>query len=174
MVRDVFIEEIIKKKMEPLDWLLILVVFTVCLGLTGVFLFFTLIFPFCLVLAGLTVYFGYFFITRRSVEFEYSLTNDTFDVDKIIAKRTRKRLISTSVRNFDDFGPYHPEEHAQKQYEKKYFSCSSQKADDLWYFVAKGSNEGNTLVVFNGSERLLQAIKEQLPRQMYQEFFGRN
>ena len=116
--------------------------------------------------------FWLFFISRRSVEFEYSLTNDVFDIDKIIAKRTRKRLISTSCKNFDDFGRYHPEEHTQKRYEKKYFACDSLKAKNLWYFVAKGSNEGNSLVVFNGSERLLEGIKEQIPRHMYQEFLA--
>ena len=92
---------------------------------------------------------------------------------KIIAKRTRKLLISTSCKNFDDFGQYYPEEHTQKQYEKIYFACNSRKSENLWYFVAKGSNEGNSLVVFNGSERLLAGIKEQIPRHMYQELFGR-
>lgn len=137
------------------------------------FSFLGMFFPFFWVLAGLSIYFGYFFISRRSIEFEYSLTNDTFDVVKIIAKRTRKRLISTSYKNFDDFGQYHPEEHTQKQYEKIYFACNSRKSENLWYFVAKGSNEGNSLVVFNGSERLLAGIKEQIPRHMYQELFGR-
>ena len=101
------------------------------------------------------------------------MTNDVIDVDKIIAKRTRKRLISASCKNFDDFGPYHPEEHTQKQYEKTYFACDNPKSDHLWYFVAKGSNEGNSLVVFNGSQRLLEGMKEQIPRHMYQEIFGR-
>ena len=115
MFRDVFIEEIVKKKKEPLDWLKSIAILVLCLALAVGFLFLGMFFPFCWVLAGLSIYFGYFFISRRSIEFEYSLTNDTFDVDKIIAKRTRKRLISTSCKNFDDFGQYHPEEHTQKQ-----------------------------------------------------------
>ena len=110
MVRDVFIEEIVKKKKEPLDWLKIIAILVLCLALAVAFLFLGMFFPFCWVLAGLSIYFGYFFISRRSIEFEYSLTNDTFDVDKIIAKRTRKRLISTSCKNFDDFGQYYPED----------------------------------------------------------------
>ncbi|MDD3192276.1 MAG: hypothetical protein PHE47_00220 [Oscillospiraceae bacterium] len=173
MVRDVFIEEIVKKKKSSMDWVKITAIVLLCLGLAAGFLFLGMFFPFCWVLAGLSVYFGYFFITRRSIEFEYSLTNDTFDIDTIIAKRTRKRLISDSCKNFDDFGAYLPEEHTQKQYEKKIFACDSPKSENLWYFVAKGSSEGNTLVVFNGSERLIEAIKERIPRHMYQELFGR-
>ena len=173
MIRDIFVEEIVKKKKGPLDWLQIIAIALLCLGRAAGLLFLGMFFPFCWVLAGISVYFGYFFISRRSVEFEYSLTNDLMDVDKIIAKRTRKRLISASCKNFDDFGPYHPEEHTQKQYEKTYFACDSLKSDHLWYFVAKGSNEGNSLVVFNGSQRLLDGIKEQIPRHMYQELFGR-
>ena len=84
MVRDVFIEEIVKKKKEPLDWLKIVAILLLCLGLAAGFLFLGMFFPFCWVLAGLSVYFGYFFISRRSVEFEYSLTNDVFDIDKIL------------------------------------------------------------------------------------------
>ena len=172
MVRDIFIEEIVKKKKQPLDWLKIAAILLLCLGLAAGFLFLGMFFPFCWVLSGLSLYFAYFFISRRSIEFEYSLTNDTFDVDQIIAKRTRKRLISASCKNFDDFGRYCPEEHTQKSYEKKYFACDSPKSENLWYFVVKGSSEGNSLVVFNGSDRLLEGIKEQIPRHMHQEFFG--
>ena len=51
----------------------------------------------------------------------YSFKTSVLEDMLIIAKRTRKRLISTSCKNFDDFGQYHPEEHTQKQYEKIYF-----------------------------------------------------
>lgn len=74
MVRDVFIEEIVKKKKEPLDWLKIIAILVLCLALAVGFLFLGMFFPFCWVLAGLSIYFGYFFISRRSIEFEYSLT----------------------------------------------------------------------------------------------------
>ena len=158
MVRDIFCEEIVKKKKQPLDWLKIAAILLLCLGLAAGFLFLGMFFPFCWVLSGLSLYFAYFFISRRSIEFEYSLTNDTFDVDQIIAKRTRKRLLSPSCKNFDDFGRYCPEEHTQKRYEKKYFACDSPKSENLWYFVVKGSSEGNSLVVFNGSDRLLEEI----------------
>ena len=158
--------------MQTLDWLKIAAILLLCLGLAAGFLFLGMFFPFCWVLSGLSLYFAYFFISRRSIEFVYSLTNDTFDVDQIIAKRTRKRLISASCKNFDDFGRYCPEEHTQKRYEKKYFACDSPKSENLWYFVVKGSSEGNSLVVFNGSDRLLEGIKEQIPRNMHQEFFG--
>ena len=81
-------------------------------------------------------------------------------------------MAKLSFKNFDDFGRYCPEEHTQKRYEKKYFACDSPKSENLWYFVVKGSSEGNSLVVFNGSDRLLEGIKEQIPRHMHQEFFG--
>ena len=86
MTRDIFVEEIVKKKKGPLDWLQIVAIALLCLGLAAGFLFLGMFFPFCWVLAGLSVYFGYFFISRRSVEFEYSLTNDVIDVDKKIGR----------------------------------------------------------------------------------------
>ena len=39
MVRDVFIEEIVKKKKEPLDWLKIIAILVLCLALAVGFLF---------------------------------------------------------------------------------------------------------------------------------------
>ena len=65
MVRDVFIEEIVKKKKEPLDWLKIVAILLLCLGLAAGFLFLGMFFPFCWVLAGLSVYFGYFFYKQK-------------------------------------------------------------------------------------------------------------
>ena len=46
MVRDVFIEEIVKKKKEPLDWLKIIAILVLCLALAVGFLFLGMFFPF--------------------------------------------------------------------------------------------------------------------------------
>lgn len=173
MVRDSFVEIMVKKKKDTVDRLVILVIAIISLALAAAFFYIGLLLPFCFVLGGLSLFFGYFFISRRTVEFEYSLTNDLIDVDKIIAKRNRKRLVSANCKNLESFGRFDPDEHALKTYEKKVFACTSPKASDLWYFVVKGSNEGNTLLVFNGNERLLEGFKAQLPRHMSAEVFGR-
>lgn len=41
-----------------------------------------------------SLYGGYILITNMSVEYEYIVTNGEMDIDKIIAKRRRKRLIT--------------------------------------------------------------------------------
>lgn len=174
MVRDVFIEEIVKKKKEGKDWAFAIVVGSVCMILALAFLLFGLFFSFFWVLAGLSVYFGYFFISRRwAVEYEYSLTNDLFDIDMIYAKRSRKRIFSTNCKEIDSIGPYNPEEHIHKKYANTYFCCTSKKAEDLWYIVAKGSSESNSLYVFNASERMLEGLRSQIPYQMALEVFGK-
>ena len=174
MVRDVFIEEIVKKKKEGRDWVFAILVGTFCAVIAVASIFLGLFFPFFLVLAALSVYFGYFFISRRwQVEYEYSLTNDLLDIDMIYAKRSRKRLLSTSCKNIDSLGPYNPEEHIHKKYAKTYYCCTGLKADNLWYIVSRGSSEGNSLYVFNASERMLEGLRSQIPYQMSIEVFGR-
>ena len=46
MIRDIFVEEIVKKKKEPLDWLKILAILVLCLGLAAGFLFLGMFFLF--------------------------------------------------------------------------------------------------------------------------------
>ena len=65
MIRDISVEEIVKKKKGPLDWLQIIAIALLCLGLAAGLLFLGMFFPFCWVLAGISVYFGYFFISRQ-------------------------------------------------------------------------------------------------------------
>ena len=62
MIRDIFVEEIVKKKKEPLDWLKILAILVLCLGLAAGFLFLGLFFHFCLFLSGLSIFFVFFYI----------------------------------------------------------------------------------------------------------------
>ena len=66
MVRDVFIEEIVKKKKEGRDWVFAILVGTLCAVVAVASIFLGLFFPFFLVLAALSVYFGYFFIQSNT------------------------------------------------------------------------------------------------------------
>jgi len=43
----------------------------------------------------------YFLITRRNLEYEYTYTNGDLDIDVIYNKSSRKRLFSSSVKDFE-------------------------------------------------------------------------
>ena len=50
------------------------------------------------------VYGGYHLISNFYVEYEYQLTNGELDIDKIIGKRKRERLLSTKISDFEAYG----------------------------------------------------------------------
>jgi hypothetical protein len=101
---DIFHEQIVKKQNSGLRLLAMIgVIVGFSLALIATFLFLSFLFPMTmLILAGLA-YLGWYIITGFNIEYEYILTNDELDIDKIIAKRKRKRLISIKMSNVSDF-----------------------------------------------------------------------
>ena len=54
------------------------------------------------ILVILAVGVGYYFLNKQfEIEYEYILTNDELDVDKIIARERRKHLLSVDIRTFE-------------------------------------------------------------------------
>ena len=102
---DVFVEQLVKKPANGKTLALkILIIFGViivsafCLYLTllGIILALLLIFA--------AIYGGYYLITGLNAEYEYIITNGEIDIDKIIAQRKRKRLITAKHSKFEAFG----------------------------------------------------------------------
>jgi hypothetical protein len=169
---DVFIEQIIKKKMGAKDYLIYaaiilggcLLVFASMLVIPG--------FSF-LILVG--VCFGaYYLITSRNLEFEYSVTNGDITVDKIINRRKRKRMITTDAHDIEEMGKYKAEEHTAKNYSERLFTSEQDDGSGAWYFVTRHPQKGSVLVVFSPNETTLTAIKPFLSRQVATHVFGRN
>ena len=51
-------------------------------------------------------YAGLYLGTNYDVEYEYLVVNGEFDIDKILAKKRRKKLITVKVGEFEAFGKY--------------------------------------------------------------------
>ena len=115
---------------------------------------------------------AYHLITSMNVEFEYSLTNGELDVDKIVAERKRRRLVTVRCRDVMDFGRYNEDDHKSKTYQNKIFACDNPKNDDVWFFTFPDKLKGETLLVFNASERMLSGMKPFLPRILFRKAFG--
>jgi len=124
------------------------------------------------VAAAMGVAYGaYFLLTSMNVEYEYAITNGEMDVDKITAQRKRKRLCTIKWREVEAFGKYVPAEHSGKQYENKFMACDSPDNPELWYCTARVPSKGQVFLVFNASERMLEAIKKYLPKPLLHDVF---
>ena len=49
----------------------------------------------------LAIYFGWYLITSLNVEYEYAFLSSTLRVDKVIAKRGRKKVVKLDVKRLD-------------------------------------------------------------------------
>lgn len=167
MMGDVYIESLVKKRMELVDWLkaagILLALATVSAALLFVGLY---ILPEFFAFALLLIFGGCWgavkLLQNQLLEFETIVTNGDMDVDKVIARSRRKRIFSMDCKNAEEFARYNAGTNLSK-YQKVIWACDSKSAPDLWYMGAK-KDKGLTAVVFNAPDRVLGAIRPYLPR----------
>ncbi|MFU0833705.1 MAG: BPH-5 domain-containing protein [Oscillospiraceae bacterium] len=169
---DIFVEQLIKKKFSPKDYLFICAVILASVVL--VFLAVVLIPQFAIFILACIIYADYNLITSRSLEFEYSVTNGDITIDKIIYRRKRKHVISVDAHTVEEMGKYDANKHSGKTYAARIFASETDSGENAWFFTAHHPQKGNVLVVFNPNEKTLDAIRPFLPRQVARDAFGRN
>ena len=120
-----------------------------------------------ILMAGLVFYGGYYLLTGVDVEYEYIITNGDLDIDKVIGKRKRKRLITAPIGTFTAFGK---------------LSEAGEEPDNTTTVLASGGNGeefycdfvhksvGNVRIIFTPSEKIIEGIGIFLPRQLKLEF----
>ena len=159
---DTFAEQLVVKPMTPQDQLkktgLILVTVVLCLGLTYLSLTFM---PLILLVVCAVAYGAYFLITGMNVEYEYSVTNGELDVDKIIAKRKRKHMLTVKISDFETFGL-----ESEAKFDNTVTTFLVGDGDEEHYYAADFQHEslGWVRLVFSPNERVLEAIRSSLKR----------
>ena len=168
---DIYTEYMVVKKPTALDTvkklgiatasIFICAVLFVISGYVGVFK------PFA-ILGGLAaLYGGWYFMNNQNLEFEVIVTNGGMDVDKIIARRDRKRLVSVNCANFEEFGKYNPEASKAQSCTTVVKACDSEKSDNVYYGIFRHPSKGKTMIIFNANEKVLAAMKPYVPRNVW-------
>lgn len=172
---DTFMEYLIKKKSTPKDILFkVLIVLAAVLLSLVLFIISPILGAFSmigyLIVVGV-VYGAFRLVTSLNVEYEYVLTNGDLDVDKIVNRNARKRLVSVKCSSFETFGKYKAAEHQNKNYKTRLMVCSSPEDENVWYAGFRHSKYGHTLLVFNASQKMLEALRTFIPKQLAFEVF---
>ena len=166
---DVFVEYIVKRKNTGKDLALQILILVAAIVLFFVLMAVGMAYPVVMsittVLAFGSLYGGYILFTSQNVEYEYIVTNGEMDVDKIIARRKRKRLVTANARTFESFGVYKPAEHASAQYANRIYACGNMNDPGNFYAVMNHAKLGRTLLVFSPNDRVLNALKAFIPKQ---------
>ena len=161
---ETYIEEMIARKSSIVPTVLKVILGAVCagsviLGMMGAGLFYSVA-----LLAGLGIYFV-FYLT--GVEYEYLYVDKSLSVDKIVAKRTRKKVASYDLERMECFAPFGHE--ILKEYEnrsldtKDYSSGYSQNVDKRYVLIYDGQKK----IILEPSERMLEAIYMVSPRKVF-------
>lgn len=118
-----------------------------------------------ILLGAFSVYGGFYISLKTDVEYEYIFTNGELDVDKIIAQRTRKRLITMRFGTATDFGCADDGYSAPEN--RTLILASANDAEMKDYYVEfSHKNYGEAALIFSPDEEMLELIKPALPREL--------
>ena len=165
---DIFFEQLVKMKrtgkelsVVALYWLaavvLIFLLYMVMMLSGGTFM------SICLAAMVGVIYGAYKLSGRTSFEYEYIFTNGDLDIDKIIAKSSRKRLITVTCAATEKYGKYNPSAKLPGSVTKTYIACPVDHPD-AHYMIVHHKTQGNVMIVFAPDERMREAIEKVVPR----------
>jgi hypothetical protein len=162
---ELFMEKIVKRKKTGLDIAIITGEITACVVLAlAAFAFIPSIGMFLSVALG---YGTWYLVTMRSMEFEYALTNGELDIDRIIARRRRKRIFSANGKEFEMVAPvksvYYSNEF--KTMKKVIDATAGKEAEGVWFIVTHiGGDRG--VVLFQPTSNMIEALWHMNPRKV--------
>ena len=164
---DIFNEQIVVRKEGAKEITLLLLTYIASFILAVVFIFMGTIFIplsfilFCMAFGAIAL--GWFLGTKQYVEFEYSVTNGELDIDKIVAKRKRTRIITVKSQTFETGGVFVAEKHAHANYRTRIYAGEDLSQNNM--FVTFNHHKlGSTLLVFSPNEKIVESLRPFMSR----------
>ena len=119
-------------------------------------------FPFVVVGAG---YGAWFLVRRFNIEYEYSITNDSMDIDKIIAQSSRKNLLTMDLHFIEEAGPADGAAFArvkEMDFDSIADYTSHVQAPGRWYIIYSQDGKRN-LIFLEPSEKMIRSFRTYAP-----------
>lgn len=150
---DRFSEQLLKKQATGRDMfirgLYIAAALAIVAGAVFLFLFVGIV---AVALVGGVIWGLVWLLQGTSVEYEYIVTNDDLDIDKIIGQRKRKRLITISLRTVTEIGELKSGESVNSDIT---VMAHDETGTDMWYLYADNEKYGKVAVIFNPDSHTL-------------------
>ncbi len=161
---DIFSEYIVAKKKQGSDYAIIFAIIATAVVVTlaswfavpyigGVFILFV----------ALAWWGAYKLIKRQNVEYEYILTNNELDIDKIMGKGARKRLCTINFKRIERCASISDDafENSDGRTTDNY---AGDMSNDRVYFVDYTKEAEQMRVIFEPNKKILQGLKKANPR----------
>ena len=171
-VLEEFVECLVKKRKTVKDYVLTCLTCVAALVLS--FFVFALLISFSAVAylslfgVAVVVYFAWIIIKSFNIEYEYTITNSDMDVDKIIAKRRRKRILSLNLRSIEIMAPLNEKNAREYRIEDVPNKIDASSGSDALRYFIRFSNEtmGLTVLRFSPDAKMVAFCKRISPRKV--------
>ena len=105
------------------------------------------------------IYGAWYFITSLKVDYEYAFLSPTLRVDKIIAKRRRKKILKISVTQIEDLIPYSDKAMSRTKFRRIYRASGKEFSDENYIAVFREGAKRRCALIFTPNEKLLNGMK---------------
>ncbi len=161
---DTYIEHMVRRRKSVADVIMAVLIVLIGLGLIYFATFLYVMPVIMLLLVAGIIYGTYKFVTRINTEYEYIVTNYELDVERIINRRTRKRIETVNLRLLEDFdlcgSPKEARYINDKEY-KKIIACESVK--EGYAFLVYTKNDKKTALFFTPNQKIIDHIRKVNP-----------
>ncbi|MBQ0083917.1 MAG: hypothetical protein KBS52_04050 [Clostridiales bacterium] len=164
---DIFCEPLVSIKKSPVNYLLIALIVLASAALCVVMFIYSRQYFMLIFLIVALIYGTIALVKQFFTEYEYSITNGTVDIDKIIAKSRRKRIISFEVSEI--IRTARVSDAGIKNAADKVFVCGN-KGENACYILAK-KGAAKAAILIEPNERFKAAIIESAPKNMRRDLF---
>lgn len=155
------IEVLVKKKVTVKD---IAGIVFLCTAIIAIDLFCfafisiaVMLMPLILIASGFAIY---YIIKYSQIEFEYILVNDELDIDKIMGKIKRKKVIAVKKSNIISFDKVTSNDYQRyKKQTNKLIRAASDQYSQENYYIALSDNT-KTLIILDRNDSIYRALRK--------------
>ncbi len=164
---DIFCEYMVKRKKTGMDLLYEAVCLFVALCLSALIfvIFFGRIMGFEVFLIAGVWYLAIRFLGKTNIEYEYTLTNNILDIDRIMAKKTRKRVITIDFAEVEECR-YASDADKDRNVPFKTMDMSGDLAEDGIYLIDFSKDGEKCRAFFKPNAKILNNLKMMNPRKV--------
>ncbi len=159
---DIYSEQLVVKKRTGGDIAKIVLTLLGSMLVGAAVIYFSLMSGFLVLVIGgmLIIGFGAWLAAGFGIEYEYIITNNEMDIDKILGKRKRKRMITVDLSKSSEFGSM-PEADEKDADVTVYASTGME--EDARVLICEHSDYGTVKIIFNPNENTRKAMEQGLP-----------
>lgn len=169
------VEQMVKKKLKHEDYAARVLVIMVCATIPVATFYLAVLFntafvSLAFVLLVICIYMIYRFIQGQKIEFEYEVSENVINFDKIIAKKNRKNVCALTIKHISLFAQIDDKRLSAKKFDKKFYACEDIDLDNTYVACFHAQKYGNCCIIFNPNKYVLDAMLPYFERDIYLEY----